>query len=114
MNRLIRAVIILVAVVGSACGTPCSRMAGGEEAANAKGTACNSSSTNWNNSRVTRCEANLNKCSADDQMWLDTYADCLQKLPTCAEGQGLSWGLQRLACGESLLKVSANCGSAIQ
>ena len=63
---------------------------------------------------MSRCETGLSKCSPDDQKWLDIYADCLHKLPTCAEGQGLSWSLQRVSCSESLFKVSSNCGSAIQ
>lgn len=114
MNRLITGVGIVAVLVGSACGTPCSRIAAGEAAANERGKACKSSSSQWDSSRVSRCEAGLTKCSADDQKWLDTYADCLQKLPTCAEGQGLSWSLQRVSCSEVLFKVSSNCGGAIQ
>ena len=107
-------VAVLVAVVGSACGTPCSRIANGEAAANDKGTACQSSTTPWTSSRISSCEAGLKKCSADDQKWLDTYADCLQKLPTCAEGQSLSWNVQRVTCAQSLFSVSASCSAAIQ
>ena len=107
-------VFAIVAVVVTACGTPCSRIANAEAAANDKGKACNSSNTNWDASHVSRCESGLSKCSADDQKWLDTYADCLQKLPTCAEGQSLSWNLQRVTCSQSLINVSGNCGSAIQ
>ena len=103
----------VVSLLGaSACGTPCSRIAAGEAAANDKGTACKADSTPWDSAHVSRCESGLSKCSADDQQWLDTYADCLQKLPVCSSGQGFSWGLQRVGCAESLLKVSANCLSA--
>lgn len=105
---------IVLALMTSACGTPCSRIAAGEAAANSNGTACGATNTNWDSARVSRCEAGLSMCSADDQKWLDTYADCLRKLPTCAEGQGVSWSLQRVACTESLFKLSAKCGSAIQ
>ncbi len=106
--------LILLAVAISACGTPCTRIANAEAAANQKGKACNSTSSNWDSSHVQRCEAGLTSCSADDQKWLDTYADCLQKLPTCADGQALSWNLQRVSCSESLFKISGKCGSAIQ
>ncbi len=105
---------MLLAVIISACGTPCSRIANGEAVANQKGKACQSSSTAWDTSRVSRCEAALTKCSADDQKWMDTYADCLQKLPICADGQGLSWNLQRVSCSESLFKISGTCRSAVQ
>ena len=105
---------MLLAVVICACGTPCSRIANAEAVANEKGKACSSTSSGWDSSRVHRCEAGLTSCSADDQKWMDTYADCLQKLPICADGQSLSWNLQRVSCSESLFKVSGKCGSAIQ
>ncbi len=115
MNRLTTMTLVaMLAVTSWACGTPCSRIAGAEAVANDKGKACGASSSNWEGARVSRCEAGLTKCSADDQKWLDTYGDCLQKLPTCSEGQGVSWNLQRVACSESLFKVSSSCGSAIQ
>ncbi len=106
--------MLVMSVFVSACGTPCSRIAAAEAAANNKGSACNSSSSNWDSAHVTRCEAGLSKCSADDQKWLDTYADCLQKLPSCAQGQGTSWNLQRIACTEPLFSVSGTCANAVK
>lgn len=95
------------------CGTPCSRVANAEADATAKGKACSGSTTTWSSERLTRCEQNLSKCSPDDTKWLDTYADCLYKLQPCSEGQGFSYGLSRLACLESYLKVSLSCSSSI-
>jgi len=91
-----------------ACGTPCSHIAGAEQVASDKGQACNATGGTWSQDRLTTCEQNLSKCTQDDMKKMDTYADCLQKLPVCAEGQGLSWGLQRLACAESLT-LSRDC-----
>jgi hypothetical protein len=86
-------------------------MAAGEEAALQKGKACGTFDITWTKSRVESCESTLSKCSADDLKWYDTYADCLQKLPLCAEGQGLAWNVQRLACLESLGRVSLACST---
>jgi hypothetical protein len=112
--RIRATVLAIVALVVTACGTPCSRIANAEAAANDKGKACNSSNTSWDTAHVSRCEAGLSQCSADDQKSLDTYADCLQKLPVCSQGQGLSWNLQRLSCTQSLVNVSGTCGAAIR
>lgn len=109
------AVTVTVVLSAFACGTPCTRVAAAESAANDKGVDCGSSpNTSWDSAHIQRCEAGLSKCSADDMKWLDTYADCLQKLPVCVDGQGLSWGLSRITCAESAVKVSATCASAIR
>ncbi len=110
MQNFYSSVAALLVVLGAlSCGTPCSRIAAGEEAALAKGKACGTFDITWTKSRVESCESTLSKCSQDDLKWYDTYADCLQKLPVCAEGQFVSWNTQRLGCFESLGRVSLAC-----
>lgn len=105
-----RAYLILFILLNG-CGSVCNRIVAADEAATEKGKACGAESSHY---KATTCNENLNKCSPDDVKWLNTYADCLEKLPVCLEGQGSSWGVQRFACGESLLRVSLSCGQAIQ
>jgi hypothetical protein len=102
-----------LAAAGLVGCTPCARIATAEADATQKGKACNGSDSTWSSAKQQTCEANLSKCTQDDVKWLNTYADCLQKLPSCAEGQGLSFGLARLGCLESYSKVSLGCISAI-
>ena len=111
MKAMFAAVLSLAVL--SACGTPCSRIANAENAANEKGKACNSKTTAWDSARLQKCESGLSKCSPDDTKQLDAYADCLNKLDVCVDGQSLSWGLQRLGCVEPLTKVSLACTGAI-
>lgn len=94
--------------------TPCARIANAEAGADDKGKACSSSSGKWTDAQISTCNDNLKNCSAEDQKWMDTYADCLNKLPTCADGQGFSWGLQRLGCVESLTKISYACAKGMK
>ena len=112
MLRLALALLSL-SFVFFACGTPCSRIAGAEQAATDKGQACNGSDTTWSQSKLTTCEENLKNCTEQDMKWMDTYADCLHKLPVCADGQGFSWGLQRVGCLESVLNMNASCRSGL-
>lgn len=93
------------------CGSVCNRIVAADEAATKKGEACGATSNKYN---ATICNQNLNKCSPDDVKWLNTYADCIEKLPVCQNGQAFSWGVQRFACAESLGKVSGTCVLAIQ
>ena len=105
-----RAYLILFILLNG-CGSVCNRIVAADEAAARKGEACGAKTSNYN---ASTCNNNQNKCSTDDVHWLNTFADCLEKLPVCLEGQGASWGLQRLAWSESLLKVSGTCLAAIQ
>ncbi|MCA2981659.1 MAG: hypothetical protein INH41_22775 [Myxococcaceae bacterium] len=111
MTRVLGAVLVLSALAG--CGTPCSRIAAAEQAADDKGSGCNSSRNAWTPSQVTTCEGNLDDCTQNDLKQLDLYAQCLNALPRCGEGQRTSWELQRFACASDnlLLKVSARCAS---
>ena len=113
MKILSIALVGVAALVLSGCGTQCSRIANAENAANQKGKACNNSSNSWDSARVQRCESGLSKCSQDDMKQMDAYADCLNKLDTCVDGQGLSWGLQRLGCIEPITKISLSCVAAV-
>lgn len=110
---MLRLLVTLSVVVGvfSACGTPCSRIAAAESNADDKGKPCNSSRNSWSTSRVQTCESNLSNCSENDKKQLELYANCLNALPVCAEGQSTSWAISRLACaGENLpFKVSGKC-----
>lgn len=117
MQAHMRTVLALLSTLAlfSSCGTPCSRVATAESAADDKGSGCNSTRNAWTTSKTQTCESNLKTCSPNDTKQLDLYASCLQALPACAEGQRSSWELQRAACAvENLLfKVSAGCASGL-
>ncbi|MBX7113139.1 MAG: hypothetical protein K1X64_02305 [Myxococcaceae bacterium] len=93
------------------CGSVCNRIVAADEAAVQKGKDCGAQSSHYN---ASTCNNNQNKCSTDDVHWLNTFADCIEKLPVCLDGQQAAWATQRFACSQSLLKVSATCLVAIQ
>ncbi len=99
-----------VAVAASGCNV-CQRIYNAEQGANEKGRDCGTSSNTGPD--VNSCVNGLSSCSQNDMQNLNTYADCLEKLPYCQSGQGFSWGLQRFGCVESLGRVSGSCLSAI-
>jgi hypothetical protein len=111
MIRALFAALALAALAG--CGTPCTRIAAAEAAADERGAGCNSGRNAWTQSQVTTCESNLDDCTQNDLKQLDLYVNCLNALPRCSEGQRTSWELQRAACGfENLFgKVSLGCAS---
>lgn len=109
MTRLL---LVLSVTVGLfSCGTPCSRVAAAEANADEKGKGCNSSRNAWPTSKVQSCESNLANCTENDKKQLDLYANCLNALNTCGEGQRTSWEVSRAACAfENLtFKISASC-----
>ena len=109
---MIRTLLVSVALAAALSGcNVCNRLYSAQQSANDKGRDCNNSS---NLPDVNVCLNGLQSCSQNDINWLNTYADCLEKLPVCTSGQGFSWGLQRLGCIESYAKVSGTCLQAIQ
>lgn len=113
MTRL--AILLPVVLLVAACGTPCSRAAAAESAADEKGKGCNSSRNAWAPAKLQRCESNLNACSPNDTRQLELYASCLNALPACMDGQRLSWEIQRSACfAENILfKLSGGCSQGV-
>lgn len=113
MTRLLLALSVTVTLF--ACGTPCSRVAAAEANADERGKGCNSSRNAWTSARVTTCENNLANCTQNDTKQFDLYANCLNALPTCNEGQRTSWELQRAACSFDNIfgKVSLSCSRGL-
>lgn len=110
-----RFLLLTAALILSACGTPCSRVASAEATADERGKGCNASRSSWSSAKVTQCESNLSSCSPNDTKQLDQYANCLNALPACNEGQRSSWELQRVACyAENVLfKLSGPCSQGL-
>jgi hypothetical protein len=111
---MIRALLVVSVAVGlSACGTPCSRVAAAQQNADDKGAGCNSSRNAWTTSKVQSCESNLKNCSENDAKQLELWANCLNALPKCGEGQRTSWEISRASCFlENVpFKVSSSCVS---
>lgn len=112
---MLRLLVTVSVVVGlfSSCGTPCSRVAAAESNADDKGKACNSSRNAWSTSKVQSCESNLSNCSQNDTKQIELYVNCLNALPTFAEGQSISWAVSRGACAVEnvAFKLSAKCAS---
>ena len=113
MTRLLLALSVTVTLF--ACGTPCSRVAAAEANADERGKGCNSSRNAWTSARATTCENNLANCTQNDTRQLDLYANCLNALPACNEGQRTSWELQRAACSFDNIfgKVSLSCSRGL-
>lgn len=113
MLRIALVSATLAALALSGC-TPCARIANAEASVTNGGKACNAGDSTWTSNEQQKCEANLSKCSQDDQKWMGTYADCLSRIAPCADGQGFSYALARLSCLESYSKISYACASAIK
>lgn len=96
MNRVI--LLALSSVLGVACGTPCTRIAAAENAADEKGATCNASRQAWSASKVQTCERNLADCTENDVKQLELYTKCIEALGRCGEGQRASWEVSRAAC----------------
>jgi hypothetical protein len=56
-----------------------------------------------------QCETQLAKCSSDDKSKLNSFADCIDGLPTCTPGQELAFGGQFLICLNDLANLSSAC-----
>jgi hypothetical protein len=82
----------------AACGTPCTRVAAAEAAADDKGATCNAGRNAWSSSKLQTCERNLADCTENNLRYLDLYAKCLDGLGRCGEGQRSSWEFARGAC----------------
>jgi hypothetical protein len=113
MSRFVLALCLMATLFS--CGTPCSRVAAAEANADERGKGCNSSRNAWASSRVTTCENNLANCTQNDFKQFELYANCLNALPTCNEGQRTSWELQRAACSidNILFKITASCAGGL-
>lgn len=113
MIRLL--LVVLAALVLAACGTPCSRVAAAQSNADEKGKGCNSGRAAWSQTQLKSCEDNLANCTQNDTRQLDLYANCLNALPVCNEGQRTSWELQRAACAVDniLFKISSGCARGL-
>lgn len=108
MKKALGVLVLLSATSG--CNV-CQRIYDANATANEKYKNCGTSNSTVVN--VSTCSNGLTSCSQDDMKWLNTYADCLEKLPMCEAGQGFSWSMQRLGCIEPLGKVSGSCLNAI-
>jgi hypothetical protein len=109
--RMFRTALVTAVLIAASGCNVCTRLYNAEQMANEKGKDCGSSN-NLPDPNI--CTNGLSSCSPDDVNWLNTYADCIEKLPYCQSGQSFSWGLQRFGCIESLAKVSGSCRAAIQ
>ncbi len=58
------------------------------------------------------CEEALEECSDGDKDKLSAYADCLQDLPDCEEGEELEWLEQFAECAEEIEGLSSACAAA--
>jgi len=58
---------------------------------------------------TSQCEAQLAKCTSEDQSKLNSFADCLSGLPTCQPSTELTWGTMLLTCVTYLQGVSQAC-----
>ncbi|MDX2013988.1 MAG: hypothetical protein SFW67_27575 [Myxococcaceae bacterium] len=93
---MIRVILIaLSSVVVAACGTPCTRIAAAESAADEKGATCNASRQAWSSSKVQTRERNLADCTENDVKQLELYTKCGEALGRCGEGQRTSWEIAR-------------------
>jgi hypothetical protein len=112
MVRLL--VVCALASVVLACGTPCSRLAAGQENANNRGRGCDGSKdSSWSPTKVKSCEDNLPNCSENDLKQIELYTNCLNALPVCSQGQTTSWNVSRIGCATDnfLFKVSLKCAT---
>ncbi len=112
MLRLLTA--LALSSVLFACGTPCSRVAAAQENANTRGKGCGGGTdSSWSPNKVKSCEDNLPNCSQTDLKQVELYANCLNALPVCSEGQTTSWNIQRVSCATDnlLFKLSSKCAS---
>ncbi len=107
-----RTALALFAVVLLAAGcSPCNRIANAEASADDKYKSCGNANGAWSDSKLSQCNDNLKNCSSTDQKLMDSYADCLNRLPTCQSGNGFSWSIDRARCLEPLFSVSRACAN---
>ncbi len=108
---MLRMILMVSVSLLAACGTPCTRVAAAEAAADDKGATCNASRQAWSSSKVQTCERNLAYCTENDLKQLELYAKCLDGLGRCGEGQRSSWEIARGACAlENIaFKVQVAC-----
>lgn len=80
MKKLVAMTFAAMTLVG--CGSVCDDMLDATDTYQAKRSPCSNSgqAVVFN---VTRCERNIDKCTAAEQDGLDEFADCLRKLPEC-------------------------------
>jgi hypothetical protein len=95
---MLRMILMSSVSLLAACGTPCTRVAASEAAADDKGAMCNASRQAWSSSKVQTCERNLADCTENDLKQFELYAKCLDGLGRCGEGQRSSWEVARSAC----------------
>ncbi len=60
------------------------------------------------------CAAAYGQCTASDQSSLQSFASCVQNLPTCQSAEQNAWTAQLTNCLSSVSSVSAACKTAIQ
>lgn len=105
-------VAALLSLVVAGCGDVCTRIGGATDVTNEKAKNCGTSTSNPYD--VAACQRGLSKCSPDDVKELESYAQCLESLPMCQEGQEMSFGLARLGCVQPLTRVSYACANAMK
>jgi hypothetical protein len=94
--------------------TPCNRIANAEASADDKYKACGTTNNGWSDAKVTQCNDNLKNCNDADKKYLDSYADCLNKLPNCESGHEFSWGASRAECSfNNLFHLSNACAQGL-
>ncbi|MBX5482563.1 MAG: hypothetical protein IRZ16_12105 [Myxococcaceae bacterium] len=60
------------------------------------------------------CEANIGKCSADDQAKINDQLDCMEQVSACQKGNELAWLSAMAECAKKAEGVSADCSKAFK
>ena len=56
-----------------------------------------------------QCDASMKVCTTADSTALNTYFDCLEKLPACTEATKAAFNGKVLACATGMGQISEGC-----
>ena len=116
MNKMVRGVVVALCagamLVATGCGpSVCDRSDSVNQNLETKKGDCDITLTPG--SRAV-CDANIGKCTADDQDKINAQLDCMENVSTCEKGNELAWAGELAACAKKAEGISADCANAFK
>lgn len=117
MNKMMRGIVVALcagaALAASGCGSSvCDRYESVNKTMQSKVGDCENVTIKSAPRAV--CDANISKCTADDEKKINDQLDCMEQMSTCQKGSEGDWFGEAAACAQKVQGVSEDCAKAFK
>jgi hypothetical protein len=104
-----RLLLFSTLMLTTGCMSVCERAAALNKSFQVRQAACFAEGTLSQPFDATKCNDSMNACTAADQTALQTYFDCVERLPVCNSGNRAAFSDSFLGCATRLGTLSEGC-----